>query len=474
MLRLGDGGGSGCETTDRARTMLELGTAQLKAGDLSNAHAMFLGALEQDSSSGLVWEALASSSLRYGQPHTNLSALRRAVAENPDNPGIITNLGVALWRENYLDEAEAMFMRCLDMQPDNPDFHRNLGLVRYKQIRSKEAVEHLLIAHRAQPDNAETTSDLSIAVLQSGDMQWGMELHEVRWKILSKSIVWDMKLERWYGQPLGTDAILVHHEQGMGDSICWSRYIRWIKEHNPDCTVWFVCPPCLVNLFDGQLGIDKVLDWDQPRQMLMAQRECKWHVPLMSLLQVTGATFEQTPSDGKPYLRPPSSPGGRRAYRTPGTKLSVGVIWSSSPGQGLSRAKTVPLSDIVRLTEVPGVRLYSLQHAGTPELEGTGAKYVINDLQASFNNFADLANIMVQMDVIVAACTGPSHLAGALGVPVLLMDPYTPCWRYVPSGTKRWYGSMTSIRQSDPHRWDDVIDRIKYELRGMIDAEYHH
>ena len=318
------------------------------------------------------------------------------------------------------------------------------------------AIKHIAKSLELKPENLNCRHDLGLAYLKSGNMAEGLKYTEARWHgLLTKSAVWECGLPYWEGEDLNQSTILIHREQGHGDTIQFIRYVKEIKRRWPLCYVIFASASPLIRLLEGQCGIDEVIDVDKPGDIVRAAIKADYHCPLISVLRVIGATFGDT--EVEPYLRAEwTSPHSvRRA------SFKVGLVWAASPGYERSRQRSIPVGDLTDLATVPGVRLYSLQVGDfSKDLWSTGADHIITDAVSNVKDFLDTAHVMKSMDLIVSVDSGPVHLAGAIGCRTIMMNPITPCWRWC-QGTAAWYGCVDYVDQTDPNNWDYPIEQVK-------------
>lgn len=451
--------------------MVNIGVERAKAGDPGNARAMFVGAIEADQNCADAWNNLASTCDRPMYHDASIALSRRALALNPTHAYYLKDLGVKLWRNLQFVEAHETLVKALALAPDDANVNHTYALTCHALGRMDEAVQHFRRSLEIRPGDINVTSDLSMSLLKAGKMTEGLELHESRWVQLGKGAVWELGVPEWDGADLHGKNLLVHYEQGNGDVIMFARWLLEIRKKWP--SVWIVCALTrpLMRLFTDQCGIDEVIDLGSVADLVRVGRRADYHVPIMSILRVMGATFEDLPSSAKPYMRAPVSPGGPHGFRGPG-KLAVGIVWKTSRRneRGWRRAPT--LGQFCGLAEVPGVRLYSLQNGieSRTEMAACSADCVLTDLSASIGDFADLAVIMAAMDLIISVDTGPLHLAGAMHLPTLLLQQFNPCWRWC-KGTEVWYPTVREIKQRDPLSWDGPIAEIKGELRKMVKSK---
>ncbi len=453
---------------EAVRAMVRIGLERRAAGDEQNARAMFLGAIEQDADCAEAYHELGVMASGAGHYDVAVTMYRRSLAVQPTGPHaapLWCNVGNCLWRMQRYAEAEVAMERAFAMGLDTGAAHQNFGLLRYSQGRADDAIHHLRRSLEITPTQG-ARSDLSLAILKSGDLHAGLVANECRWETLPKGAVWSCGLPHWEGEDLDGKTIIVHHEQGYGDTIQFVRYCRQLAARG--ARVVFAAPPMLAKLIDGQCGIAEVIDFNGVGDIVRAARDAHYHCPMLSVLRVLGSTYGDVPSEEGGYLRAVMSPTTRRPFRTPGTRFAVGVVWAASPGYERSRQRSVPVGDLVRLAEVPGVRLFSLQVGPyREELAKAGAEAVITDVAGGIRDWADTAAIMGQLDLVISVDSGPAHLAGALGRPVWMFQPWMTCWRWC-RGVEVWYPTMRAYQQAEPGSWVDVIAEMAVDLRRMV------
>src|SRR5207342_361381 len=114
----------------------------------------------------------------------------------------------------------------------------------------------------------------------------------------------------------------------------------------------------------------------------------------------------------------------------------IGINWRGRPGQGEYRKRDIPLDLFSQLAQLPGVRLISLQKDAQPdELAQRNLPHPLvdfgNDLDSATGAFMDTAAVMMNLDLVITSDTAIAHLAGALGVPVWVVLPAAPDWRWM-------------------------------------------
>lgn len=454
--------------------LVAIANERIKAGDVPNALAMLAGAIDLNADCFNAYTNLTGAAARAGHFNAALACARRAVAIRPDSKEALSNLGINLWRLGFYAEARSTIAKAWDLDHDAPGINHNAGLIYYALGDAASAIAHLQRALEADPENKQIVSDLALATLKSGKLHEGLVLHEVRWThFIAKSPVWDCGVPMWAGEPLDLMRckIVLHHEQGQGDTMQFIRFLPVLMEKYPRATVRVLVPDAQLTLMQHSfrhLGPSIFGNLDKPGDIVRAMNNADYHCPLLSLVKVLGTEFGTLPK-AAPYLAAPTSPGAARPLNTPGTKVSVGVIWSASVGHIWSRMRSVPIKQIMRLAEVPGVRLYSLQVGEyAKELNASGANAVMADLVPTIRNFADTAAYMQQLDLIISVDSAAAHLAGALGKPVWMFNPFTPCWRWC-EGPLPWYKTMEHFDQTEANDdWSDVITIMQGLLSNMV------
>ncbi|MSP68063.1 MAG: tetratricopeptide repeat protein, partial [Alphaproteobacteria bacterium] len=159
-----------------------------------------------------------------GRIEAAVAAYRRALALNPNNAGAHSNLGNALRALGRFGEAEVEHRAALALKPDYVEATYNLGLVFRDQARYQDALVHIEAAIAARPDYVDAQWDRSLALLTLGRLEQGLPAYEWRWR-LPESRRRELPAPLWNGAPLAGRTILLHAEQGLGDSLQFIRYV---------------------------------------------------------------------------------------------------------------------------------------------------------------------------------------------------------------------------------------------------------
>src|SRR5262249_2588049 len=185
-------------------------------------------------------------------------------------------------------------------------------------------------------------------------------------------------------------------------------------------------------------------------------------------------TLETVPAD-VPYLS--ADPDRVAAWRRElggDAAFKVGIAWQGSPTFAGDRLRSVPLRHFTPLGRVAGVRLFSLQKGpARGGVRGAAGQFAVPDLGSTLDEkggaFLDTAAAMKCLDLVVSTDTAVVHLAGALGVPVWVALSIGPDWRWLLARDDcPWYPTMRLFRQSRPHDWEEVFERMAGELKRKL------
>jgi hypothetical protein len=213
-------------------------------------------------------------------------------------------------------------------------------------------------------------------------------------------------------------------------------------------------------------GVERVIAKEDPLP------EFDFVAPLMSLPLILGTTVDSIPAE-VPYLS--ADPALVQKWKQEIASFQgfkVGVVWQGSRKFQTDRLRSFALAEMEPLSQVPGVRLFSLQKgAGSEQLALCHSLFAIKDLGARLDEttgaFLDTAAVMTLLDLVITSDTASAHLAGALGLETWVALPHTAEWRWL-SGRhdSPWYPTLRLFRQTQAGQWGDVFARMAAELRA--------
>jgi tetratricopeptide (TPR) repeat protein len=405
-----------------------------------------------------------------------LTSHGRALALQPDFAEALSNRGNTLHELRRFDDALTSFDRALALAPDFAEAHSNRGNVLQELRRFDEALTSYDRALTLRPDFADGHFNASVCRLLRGDFARGWQQHEWRWETRHLRAV-----KRHFPQPLWTGAddltgktILLHAEQGFGDTIQFCRYVPLVVARAAHVIVEVQKP--LHELMRSLGGGVQIV----PRGAALPDFDL--HGPLLSLPLAFGTRLETIPSR-TPYLTAPENK--TRAWRDRLDKPElgkhqrprVGLVWAGDPRKSLpganriDRQRSLQFDQLAPLLEVRGCAFYSLQKGddAQAQLRGSELSHRITDWSADFHDFSDTAALIENLDLVIAVDTAVPHLAGVLGKPLWLINRYNTCWRWLlDRDDSPWYPTARLFRQDATRDWHPVIARIAAALRDYV------
>ena len=383
---------------------------------------------------------------------------RQALQLQPDYAEAHNNLGVVLKAQERLEEAVASFQQALEANPNYAEAYNNLGIARKAQGKLDEAMGYFQQALQIRPHYAEGHFNFSLTRLLMGDCKQGWPEYEWRWKCeLSprqfSQPMWDG------GSPLAGRTILLHAEQGLGDTIQFIRYAPLVKA--PDNIVIVECHESLIRLLDNCPGIDRLVAQGCPLPHF------DLHTPLMSLPRIFQTDWDSIPAD-IPYLQSPETdrPEIAAILNAHGGKQRIGVVWAGNPSHQNDHNRSCSPSYFRPLAQLPDVALFSIQKGGcSAEMLNASTEIPATDLSRFLEDFADTASAVMALDLVITVDTAAAHLAGALGKPVWVLLPFAPDWRWLlEREDSPWYPTMRLFRQKSLGDWQETFERVAAAL----------
>lgn len=383
-------------------------------------------------------------------------AYREALIHDPDCFAAINNLGLLLYDELRLDEADVVLGPAVGAAGAPPDIAANLANVRSLQNRLDEALALSDRAFAAGYDRPEGRFSRGMILLSLQRYEEGWPCYEARFEIAGFGSRAYPGVP-WKGESLEGRRILVWAEQGIGDTFQFVRYVSLLEDLGAS-----VC-------LEVQEPARRIVAASYPDVEVRAQgadwadRRIDFQCAVMSLPFRFGTTFARVPWSG-PYLREVASPEEHPPRSGP---LRVGVVWAGNPSNPTDRNRSMHWDDVAPITDVPGIIFFPLQigPAATQCRRSDGPWW--QDHRASLHDFADTAALIRTLDLIVTVDTAVAHLAGAMGLETWVMLSHAPDWRWLPAEPRTpWYPTQTLFRRPAPGRWDVPVREIAARLEG--------
>lgn len=413
--------------------------------------------LTSDQPSALSYFEQGVAHYQAGEKAAALTALQQCLAIQPDYLPARYNLGVVLGELEQYKEALAYLHQVIEADARHSDAHKTLGHLYGQQNQLAQARFHCEQTVQINPQDAKAHYNLGMICLTLGDFATGWAECEWRWQT-DEFTLFNCPQPRWQGQPLPEQTLLIHTEQGAGDSIQFIRYLPWAAER---CgRVILVCPASLMPLFEKLPGVDRC---QTPGQISVNAFDV--YAPLMSLPYLAGTTVETIPAS-VPYLQADVS----RCSIPVKDRPRVGIVWAGSPTHGNDRRRSTQLADWRSVLQVPGVEFFSLQKGPQiQELAQLPANITVHNLDSVIQDYSDTAAVVAQLDLVISVDTSVTHLAGALGRPCWTLLCYHPDWRWLTCRPDSpWYSTMRLFWQRQPGDWAGVFDAVAAVLQDTF------
>ena len=411
---------------DKAPDDIEVVTLLCKAchnaGDYSSTIYAAEHALTLDPNAETPLILRACGYYKLGFQEIALQKIDEALQKHPENIYALQNKAVIMERLLRLDEAIAIYDRILEKRPDDERFR----------------------------------SDRSMSLLLKGDFKEGFSGYEYRWaKELKALKVYRGEEPVWNGEDISGKRLLIHPEQGYGDTIMACRFIKLLEGRG--AKIIFAVPRALKELIKTLDTSAEVIAAGDP------VKKVDFHVPLMSLPHLTAGQWEAIPAEPH-YLEVPQGAQMKWDERLGSTDaLRIGFVCSGNPKHLNDAARSLNMATFLRaLPDGPEYHLLQKALRDTDLAAVTRRKDIVTH-HDDISDFADTAALCKKMDLVISVDTSVAHLAGALGCPTIVMLSAWPDWRW---GLGRvqdiWYPNTRLVRQEKLNDWQSVLTYISF------------
>jgi tetratricopeptide (TPR) repeat protein len=430
----------------------------------ADALSLFAAAVEQrpDSAEALANLGLALNAL--GSHEQAVLACDHALALDKKQTNAWLNRSSSLTELDRYEEAVASADRALALAPKLAQAHYNRGNALRELGRTEDALAAYARAIELAPSYTKAIFNEGLTRLRAGDFAGGWPKYEYRWQRPETSAR-TFAQPQWDGvAPLAGRTILLHAEQGFGDTIQFARYAPMVAERG--ATVILEVQKALLPLFEGFPGMAQVVAAGS------ALPAFDLHCPLLSLPGMFRTEIATIPQ-AVPYL---VASAERRAYWTPhmppATGPRVALCWAGNPKHDSDRHRSIPAPLLAPLLAVPGVQFASVQK----DLRETDMAFLANTPVLNFGvhlrDFGDAAAILSMCDLVITVDTAIAHLAGALGLPVWILVQHSPDFRWLMQREDSpWYPTARLYRQPKVFDWESVIARLATDLAAFRDQK---
>jgi tetratricopeptide (TPR) repeat protein len=445
------------------------------SAELLNNYGLILGALSRHEEALACFEtALANHADYLNALKSRAAALKRLAREDealvayeavlaaqPDDVDALNECGGIHVRRGRFDAAIACYDKALAVAPRVTELHVNKGTAFAAAGRFDDALQSFASAIAIDPGCADAHHRASLIRLRFGNFRCGWRDYEWRWQTKRAEQRRDVGATLWRGeQPLQGKTILLVAEQGFGDTINFLRYASLVAARG--ATVMLDVPQPLREIAASTPGVASVISGGAPVPHV------DYHCPLLSLPLAFATDLTTIPAN-IPYIRADQQRLAKWRERLPQTgRLRIGLCWAGSNAHLNDHNRSIAPERFAEIFALPNLDFISVQKdvgAGQAEIL---RRHGVIALGQDFEDFADTAAVLAQLDLLISVDTSVAHLAGAMGKAVALLLSYPAEWRWLlERSDSPWYPTMRLFRQNAAGGWDGPLAQLYQELGAL-------
>jgi tetratricopeptide (TPR) repeat protein len=449
-----------------------LGIICANSGELPQAIKHFEKITELEPDYAEAWSNHGLTLQELKQYDQALASYDKAISLKPDYAGAWYNRGNALQELKQYAKALASYDKAISLKPDFAEAWSNRGVTLQDLKQHGQALASYDKAISLKPNYAGYFWNKSQVQLLTSDFQGGWTNYEYRW--LCRQNIYNKPHQNIPSltslSNLQSSTVLVWWEQGLGDTIQFSRYVTLLANLGANV------------VFDVQAPLKSLLKHSFPGIKIITRDEAvsgiDFQIPLMSLPLVFKTELKTIPSSASYLKSDPLKVENWKTKLPPGNKLKVGLVWNGGliPNHpelwGVNERRNIPIKVISNGLREVDVVFYSLQK-GDPaesEIKGHELKYFPNGNFVNFADrlfdFTDTAALIENLDLVIGVDTSTTHLSAALGKPTWLLNRSDTCWRWLlDRQDSPWYPSVKIFRQPKAGDWESVIQDVISDLK---------
>ena len=405
-----------------------------------------------------------------GNHNEALRHISSALKLAPSHPLLHYNLGQVHGSANrYEDEIKA-YQQAIALKPDFIEAHVNMGVALRDMQRFDQALEAFKQALHLNPDHAGARTNRAQTNLILGNYEHGWREYEWRWQDGHQSH--DIQGPRWNGKAsLKGKRLLIHAEQGLGDTIQFVRYLDLLN--NLGATIILRVQPPLKALLETYDAADLVIDTQATLPAF------DFHIPLLSLphvlygrhpgIALTHHYLHATPekvSEWAHWIAEHSQEHSNKQASDLSKKiLTVGLCWSGSTHHLNDKNRSMLLEQWGPILDIDCIFIALQKEIRTEDQRTLASHPEILNAGSEFKNFQDTAGLLCNLDLVISVDTSVAHLSAALGIPTWILLPEPADWRWLRQRSDSpWYPSVKLFRQSVRGEWASVLSQVSQQL----------
>jgi tetratricopeptide (TPR) repeat protein len=456
-----------------AKAVNNIGVVLYKQKKYEQSAKIFQIALDVDPQYIEVYSNMGAAFNKAKNYDESIKSLETAIAKMPKNSGAYTNLGNVYNKLHEYKKATKLHEKAIELEPNGYNAYSNVG-TSYKNLGlTTKAINSYKKAIEIKPDFENAHFDLATIYLSEGNFKNGWREYEWRFKkdemsghILNNKDIFSRPMFKG-NEDVKDKTILLHCEQGFGDSIQLIRFLPQFKEKFA-CKIAVKCRDELQELFKNIKEIDVLTNRSE------SIPEFDYHLSIMSMPYILGISSPKELITKTPYITMPNE--NRFEIKKEKDKINIGICWSASVTSESYEERVLKLESFLPLINNDKINVYSLQLGPDKEkIKELGIENKIIDLTDKLTDFSKTASLIQNLDLVVSSDTSIVHLCGALDIPTWVLVPKIPDWRWQIKGEKSvWYKSVKIFRQKQNRNWQGVFQSLfakmnkEYKLKLKI------
>lgn len=446
-----------------AKAINNIGVVLYKQKRYKESAQIFEIALQSDSDYNEVYSNKGAAYNKAKDYDKAIESLEMAILKMPNHGGAYTNLGNVYNKLHDYKTAAKMHEKSIELEPNGSNAYSNVG-TSYKYLGlSDKAITSYKKAIELDPNFVNAHFDLATMYLASEDFKNGWKEYEWRFR-KEEMIPHIIKHKDIFTKPLFTGVenikgktLLLHSEQGYGDSIQFIRFAPQLKEKF-GCKIAVKCREGLKELFKTIAEIDVIVDRSEETPAF------DYQLSIMSMPFILDMKSTDELPKKMPYLKAIFDKD--LEIKKEKDKINIGICWSASLTGESYEGKVFDLKFFEPLMNNPKINLYSLQVGdGSEDIKKFKYEDKIIDLTHKLTDFSKTASLINELDLVISSDTAVAHLTGALNKPVWIPLQKIPDWRWTNKGeTTKWYPSAKLFRQKTAKVWESVFQSINAKL----------
>lgn len=390
---------------------------------------------------------------------------RNAIALNAGNADAHHNLGITLLHLRQHEAALDSFNHAISLNGKLVDAHVNRGLALAETGNHNEAIASYEQAIKLDPNLRIAHRNLSHLYLQLGQYEKGWE--KLEWRLISNDNKINQRLFQqplWLGrEPLAGKTILLHSEQGLGDTLQFSRYARHVSALGARVILEVQQP--LLRLLTGLEGVAEVVPQGSTLPAFA------FHCPLMSLPLALKSVIGSTPAACTPVRADSTRVEAWQSRLGVRSQPRIGFAWRGNQQHKNDHNRSIPLAVFSRLLGGDFEFVCLQKEMNDDEQKTMDSLPHILRAAEHLQDFSDTAALCETLDLIITVDTSVAHLAGAMGKPVWILLPFNPDWRWMlERADTPWYPSARLYRSDRLQGWQRVIENVRADLAQWAKA----